>query len=161
MSFQESHLGKIRQLVGSRLLLVPGVRIVIQDSEGKVLLQKRSDFGVWGLPGGNAEPGEDLRTVAHREVFEETGLTITDIKPFGFSSNPETETLEFPNGDQCQFFVLNFFTRCYSGDLIMQDGESLELDWFDLNKLPEMLLNMSASLSAYRVYCSNAEFQLF
>jgi len=43
----------------------------------------------------------------------------------------------------------------------MRDGESLELDWFDLNNLPEMLPNMSASLSAYRVYCSNAEFQLF
>lgn len=161
MSFQESHLGKIRQLVGSRLLLVPGVRVVIQDCDGKVLLQKRSDFGVWGLPGGNAEPGEDLRTVVHREVFEETGLTIENVKPFGFSSNPDIETIEFPNGDQCQFFVLNFFTRCFSGNLIIQDGESLELDWFDLNKLPEMLPNMSASLSAYRVYCSNAEFQLF
>ncbi|MFN9009850.1 MAG: NUDIX domain-containing protein, partial [Hyphomonadaceae bacterium] len=133
MSFQESHLGKIRQLVGSRLLLVPGVRAVIQDSDGKVLLQKRSDFCVWGLPGGNAEPGEDLRTVVHREVFEETGLTIENVKPFGFSSSPDIETIEFPNGDQCQFFVLNFFTRCFSGNLIMQDGESLELDWFDLN----------------------------
>ena len=77
------------------------------------------------------------------------------------TDNPDIETIEFPNGDQCQFFVLNFFTRCYSGDLNMQDSESLELDWFDLNNLPEMLLNMSASLSAYRVYRSNAEFQLF
>jgi ADP-ribose pyrophosphatase YjhB (NUDIX family) len=161
LSFAESHLGEIRQLVGSRLLLVPGARIVIQDANGRVLLQKRSDFGVWGLPGGNAEPGEDLMSVIYREVFEETGLVITDAKPFGFSSNPDTETVMFPNGDQCQFFVLNFFTQCFSGDLVIRDGESLELDWFDMNQLPEMLPNMSASLRAYGVYCSNAEFELF
>ncbi len=30
MSFEDSHLGKIRQLIGSQLLLVPGARIVIE-----------------------------------------------------------------------------------------------------------------------------------
>ncbi len=81
MSFATSHLGKIRRLVGPQLLLVPGARVVIERSDSKVLLQKRSDLGVWGLPGGNAEPGEDLKTVVEREVLEETGLTITDAKP--------------------------------------------------------------------------------
>jgi ADP-ribose pyrophosphatase YjhB (NUDIX family) len=161
LSFQESHLGKIRQLVGSQLLLVPGARVVIQEGSGKVLLQKRSDFGVWGLPGGIAEPGEDLKSVVYREVFEETGLTIEDAQPFGFSSNPETETVMFPNGHQCQFFVLNFFTKRFSGDLGIHDGESLELDWFDMSNLPEMLPNMTASLYAYRAYCDSGVFQLF
>lgn len=101
MTFEESHLGKIQQLVGSQLLLVPGARIVIQYCNGKVLLQKRSDLGVWGLPGGNAEPEEDLKSVIRREVFEETGLTIIDVEPFGFSSNPDLETVKFPNGHIC------------------------------------------------------------
>lgn len=55
--FVASYMGQLRQLVGPRLLLVPGARIIIEDAEGNILLQKRSDFGVWGLPGGNAEPG--------------------------------------------------------------------------------------------------------
>lgn len=58
------------------MLLVPGARIVIEDPVGQILLQKRSDFGLWGLPGGNAEPGEDTTTSIAREVLEETGLTI-------------------------------------------------------------------------------------
>jgi ADP-ribose pyrophosphatase YjhB (NUDIX family) len=57
MRFAYSHLGRIRRLVGPQPLLVPGARVVIERSGGKVLLQKRSDLGIWGLPVGNAEPG--------------------------------------------------------------------------------------------------------
>ena len=160
MSFEESHLGKIRQLVGSQLLLVPGARIVIEGLDGKVLLQKRSDLGLWGLPGGNAEPGEDLAAVVAREVFEETGLTISNPEPFGFGCNPEVETVTFPNGDVCQFFVLNYFTKTFSGKLAMLDGESLALEWFDTSDLPEMLPNMKSSLLAYKTYCSTGKFQM-
>ncbi|UWQ32179.1 NUDIX domain-containing protein [Leisingera sp. M527] len=160
MSFEDSYLGKIRQLVGSQLLLVPGARIVIEEPDGKILLQKRSDLGVWGLPGGNAEPGEDLTSVVEREVLEETGLIITGATPFGFGCNPEIETVEFPNGDRCQFFVLNFFTRSFSGDLRILDGESLALEWFRMDKLPRMLPNMEASVRAYGSYRSNGEFQM-
>lgn len=158
--FEDSYLGKIRQIVGSQLLLVPGARIVIENSSGHVLLQKRSDLNTWGLPGGNAEPGEDLSSVVVREVFEETGLEIADAKPFGFGCNPNLETIRFPNGDRCQFFVLNFFTKSYSGSLRMLDGESLALEWYSLEQLPEMLPNMKASLLAYEVYCRSGEFQM-
>lgn len=160
MGFEDSHLGKLRQLVGSQLLLVPGARIVIENSDGKILLQKRSDLGVWGLPGGNAEPGEDLASVVRREVFEETGLTITDAKPFGFGCNPNIETIQFLNGDLCQFFVLNFFTKSFSGNLMMIDGESLALQWHSKTDLPEMLPNMKASVLAYNKYNTNREFQM-
>ncbi len=161
MSFDKSHLGQIRKLVGSQLLLVPGARCVIERSDGKILLQKRTDFGLWGIPGGNAEPGEDLVSVVKREVLEETGLSITDPQPFGFGCNPARETVEFPNGDTCQFFVLNFFTQSFSGELAMLDGESVALDWFDPNQLPQMLPNMKASIEAYCTYRETHEFQMF
>jgi ADP-ribose pyrophosphatase YjhB (NUDIX family) len=160
MSFADSHLGKIRRLVGPQLLLVPGARVVIERFDGKVLLQMRSDLGVWGLPGGNAEPGEDLKSVVEREVFEETGLTIADAIPFGFGGNPEIETIRFPNGDKCQFFVLNFVSKSFSGDLVMRDGESLALEWFDTGNLPKMLPNMEASIRAYENYRATSEFQM-
>lgn len=160
MSFEESHLGKIRKLVGAQLLLVPGARIVIENPRGQVLLQKRRDFAVWGLPGGNAEPGEDLATVVIREVLEETGLIVTEPKPFGFGCTPELETVTFPNGDICQFFVLNFFTRTYSGALAISDDESLALGWFDTGDLPDLLPNMRASIHAYAAFRATSAFQM-
>lgn len=158
--FEDSYVGKLRKLVGSQLLLIPGARIVIENRDGEILLQQRSDFGIWGLPGGNAEPGEDLHKVIVREVFEETGLTITNPMPFGFGCNPDVETFRFPNGDVSQFFVLNYYTRSYSGTRKMLDGESLALEWFSKDALPEMLPNMKQSIHAYEVFCATGEFQM-
>lgn len=150
--FEDSHLGQLRKLVGSQLLLVPGARIVIENSDGDILLQRRGDLGIWGLPGGNAEPGEDLTSVVTREVYEETGLTIRSATPFGFGCNPDIETIRFPNGDQCQFFVLNFFTKSFSGELRALDGESLALEWHARDALPDLLPNMKASILAYEKF---------
>ncbi len=158
--FEQSYLGALRKLVGSRLLLVPGARIVIENAQGQVLLQHRSDLELWGLPGGNAEAGEHLDDVIRREVFEETGLTISDARPFGFGCTPALETVRFPNGDACQFFVLNYWTRSFTGDLAMLDGESLALEWFSQDDLPPLLPNMQASLAAYRRFCQTGAFQM-
>lgn len=159
--FNDSYLGQLRQTLGSRLLLVPGARIVIENAAGEILLQQRSDFGLWGLPGGNAEPGEDITTSIIREVFEETGLTISDPVPFGFGSDPKRESVTFPNGDACQFFVLAFTTRTFSGALQMLDGESLALDWVAPSDLSDMLPNMAATVDAYLRFCETGEFQMF
>ena len=159
--FADSYLGQLRKLVGTRLLLVPGARAIIEDKDGRILLQHRSDFRTWGLPGGCAEPGEDLTAIVVREVLEETGLKITNVKPFGFSSEPGLETFQFPNGDKCQFFVMNYVTRTYTGSLQMLDGESLALDWFSPDDLPDMLPNMRASVAAYQEFCRTGDFQMF
>jgi 8-oxo-dGTP pyrophosphatase MutT (NUDIX family) len=158
--FNDSYLGKLRQLVGSQLLLVPGTRIIIENALRQILLQKRSDFKIWGLPGGNAEPGEGLFTVIAREVLEETGLIIEDVKAFGFGCDPDLETIKFPNGDECQFFVLNFYTRTFSGELTIMDDESLAVEWFAMDRLPHMLPNMEASVRAYQEFCRGGQFQM-
>ena len=53
---------------------------------GRVLLLRRpiEDFrgGTWELPSGKVEPGEDLITALHREVTEETGLTVTAVTAY-------------------------------------------------------------------------------
>ena len=159
MDFADTYLGRLRDLVGSRLLLVPGARIVIENSSGEILLHKRSDFGVWGMPGGNAEEGEDLETVVIREVAEETGLSVSQVQPFGFGCDPAVETHTFPNGDRCQFFALNFYTRTFQG-VPRADDESTDVGWFSPGALPEMLPNMRRSVAAYERFLRSGEFQM-
>lgn len=91
MAFADSYLGQLRALIGDRLVLMPGARIVIERADGSILLQKRTDFGLWGLPGGNAEEGEGLETLVVREALEETGLIVSDVEPFGFGYLPVSQ----------------------------------------------------------------------
>ncbi|MGW0881257.1 NUDIX hydrolase [Streptomyces sp. NPDC002671] len=59
------------------------VGAVIPNTEGKVLLLRRAtdDYfgGLWELPSGGVDAGETLTEALHREVTEETGLTVTAI----------------------------------------------------------------------------------
>ena len=52
---------------------------LVEDDQGRFLLQKRSDNGWWGLPGGGREPGETFKQCVVRETFEETGVIVEPI----------------------------------------------------------------------------------
>jgi ADP-ribose pyrophosphatase YjhB (NUDIX family) len=159
-TFSESYLGRLREVIGSRLVLMPGCRIVIENRAGELLLEQRSDFGVWGLAGGVPEPGESIETAIIREVAEETGLRVRDVRPFGYASDPAHETWTYPNGHQCQYFSLMFYTHAFSGELAALDGESLQLGWFAPDRLPEMLPNMRRAVEAYMRFRASGEFQM-
>ena len=154
----DNYFRSIRDMIGKTEISTPGARILILNGADQVLLEERSDFKKWGLPGGTADPGEDIIGAAKREAFEETGLNIRNLVPFGFSSSPDLERIKFPNGDRLHSFNLLFYTHDYSGDLIISD-ESLNLDWFDLDELPPMLENMKCTVLAYLDYCSSSQFQ--
>lgn len=50
--------------------------------DGKVLaVSRRDDPSAFGLPGGKVDPGETEVEAAARELYEETGLTATDLRP--------------------------------------------------------------------------------
>ncbi len=55
-----------------------GVRVIIPDEEGKILMVRQNHEGkdIWMVPGGAIEEGENAAEAAVREVAEETGLII-------------------------------------------------------------------------------------
>ena len=154
----DEYFRSIRKMIGKTEISTPGARIVILNREEQVLLEERSDFKIWGLPGGTADPGEDIIGTAKREALEETGLNIRNPIPFGFSSSPDLERIKFPNGDRLHSFNLLLYTHDYTGVLVISD-ESLNLDWFDLDNLPPMLENMKCTVLAYLDYRSSGLFQ--
>lgn len=161
IKWSDSYLGRLRQVVGHRLLLVFGARVIVEDNLGRVLLQKRSDFKLWGLPGGGPEEGESAEQCLTREMFEETGLTVKRFEAVGFSSNPTVESVTYPNGDQVQNFILILQAVEWEGSLVCLDGESLALNFFDLMYLPALMPNDRLVLEKFQEYKRSGKFQLF
>lgn len=54
-----SYIRELRRLVGSRPLIACGACVVLQDSEGRILLQYRADNGTWGCRGAVRRPAPD------------------------------------------------------------------------------------------------------
>jgi 8-oxo-dGTP diphosphatase len=67
-----------------------GVGVIVRDPNGQILMMLRKGShgaGLWSLPGGHMELGEDFLTTCQREVLEETGVTITDVIQVGFTND--------------------------------------------------------------------------
>jgi len=138
----------LRRFVGHQPIVAIGATVIVTDEEGAVLLQFRSDFRTWGLPGGALERGETLEETARRELYEETGLTADGLALLGVFSGPEF-FIEYPNGDQLHSVIVLYQAEAH-GELCMADGESLMLAYYPLDALPEMEPRSAALLRRLR-----------
>lgn len=161
MDFADTYLGKLRQIVGKQLLMVGGGRAVLENSDEKILLHKRSDFNVWAFPGGGAEEGESAEECIIREVFEETGLKIIEYEAIGFASDPKFETIVYPNGDITQNFCLILYSNNWTGEMSFADQETKDLKFFDLSELPLMPENEKRTAEKYVEWKKTNKFQLY
>jgi ADP-ribose pyrophosphatase YjhB (NUDIX family) len=132
------YIHELRKFVGSRPLILVGAAVLLLDQKGRLLLLKRSDNRLWGIPGGCMELGESLEETARRETLEETGLRINELELFAVFSGPEL-FYEYPNGDKVHNVSVVYLSRDTSGEVDVQDEEHTEFAFFKLDQLPESI----------------------
>lgn len=120
----------------------PGVAVIIIDENQRVLLQRRSDVGLWGIPSGHVEAGETVAEAAIREIHEETNLHIRILKLIGVYSDPSSQVFKYPNGRTVHFITTCFLAEILEGELRCNSSESIDVKFFPITNIPSGLLDM-------------------
>ena len=129
------YVSELRALIGKRPLILVGANIIILDSGGRMLLQRRTDNNTWGIIGGALEIGETLEETAKREAFEETGLVVENLQLFDIFSGPDF-FYEYPNGDQVYDVCVVYIVKSFTGEIRTDDKEGHALQFFPVDQLP-------------------------
>jgi NAD+ diphosphatase len=108
--------------------LAPAI-IVLVERGSKLLLARSRHFmpGMFSVLAGFVEPGESLEEAVVREVREEVGIDVKDIKYFGSQPWP------FPHS-----LMIGFTATYAGGEITIDDTEIEEADWFSVDNLPRI-----------------------
>ncbi|MGZ3603768.1 MAG: NAD(+) diphosphatase [Thermodesulfobacteriota bacterium] len=108
--------------------LAPAIIVLVQ--RGKELLLARSRHfmpGMFSVLAGFVEPGESLEEAVVREVREEAGIDVKDIKYFGSQPWP------FPHS-----LMIGFTATYAGGEITIDETEIEEAGWFTVESLPRV-----------------------
>ena len=113
--------------------LSPAV-IVLVEREGRVLLARSNRFTTdfYSVLAGFVEPGESLEDTVHREIEEEVGIKVKNVRYFGSQPWPFPDSL-----------MIGFTAEYESGEIDIDKTEIAEAGWFDPEQLPTIPGRMS------------------
>lgn len=104
------------------------VRVIIYRDDGDILLVKnRFSRQKWALPGGGVKHNESYEQAAVREILEEVGLKIHNLRYLGKANSHES---------YAKFSVRVFVAHASDYD-IKCNFEIMEARWLNMNYLPE------------------------
>ncbi len=103
--------------------------IVLVNKGDKLLLCRhvQRHQTIYACVAGFMEAGETAEQTVHREVLEETGLTVKNLKYFGSQSWPFPAQL-----------MIAFTAEYESGELHLQEDEIADANWYSLDRLPSL-----------------------
>jgi NAD+ diphosphatase len=103
--------------------------IVLVERGDRVLLARATRFkeNLYSVIAGFVEPGESLEETVKREVKEETGIDVGDIRYFGSQHWPFPDSL-----------MIGFTARHLAGEISVDGTELVEARWFKRDELPEI-----------------------
>lgn len=111
-----------------RRAMTLGVRVVVEDGRGGIMLVRHTYLSGWHLPGGGVDPGESTEAAAIRELREETGLVAT--------TRPSLFGLYRQVAAAGRDHVAVYRLRDFSAEPKMPDGEIADAAFFPREKLP-------------------------
>ncbi|MDA3932516.1 MAG: NUDIX domain-containing protein [Tenericutes bacterium] len=149
-----SYIKVIREKVGNDWIILNACAVVITNDKNQILLQKRSDNKLWGLPGGLMELEDTIESCAIREVKEETNLDVELDMFIGIFNNP---FMRWREKDYARIISYAFTGKVIGSKMKINDHESLELKYFDYTNLP--LIHSMDTLQIIEAYY-HQEFQL-
>lgn len=115
--------------------LSPSIIVLVRRGEEALLARNaRWRHGMYSTLAGFVEPGESVEQGLHREVFEEVGLAVENLRYLGSQSWP------FPNS-----LMLGYHADYRSGEIVCRDGEIAEARWFHHSQLPDIPARTSIS----------------
>ena len=104
------------------------VRVIIYRDDGDILLVKsRFSRQEWSLPGGGVNRNEGYEQAAAREILEEVGIKIDNLRYLGKANSHES---------YAKFSVRVFVAHASDYD-IRCNFEMMEARWLNMNYLPE------------------------
>ncbi len=116
-------------------------RAVLINEDGKYAVMYEEKSGLYSLPGGGIEDGEDEITAIAREAYEETGCVCDDIKPLGVVSenrfHADITSLSY-------FFVIHTKTKQNVLHLTKEEAElGTTLEWCSLSEMIHLIKDIS------------------
>jgi ADP-ribose pyrophosphatase YjhB (NUDIX family) len=94
------------------------VGAIVERSDGRILVVRTHKWrGRFGLPGGKVERGEPLVEALRREILEETGLTIRDVRLVLVQDSIDSPEFYRP----AHMVLLNYHCRVNGSDVRLND----------------------------------------
>jgi 8-oxo-dGTP pyrophosphatase MutT (NUDIX family) len=124
--------------------LVAAASAAVFDDVGRLLLQRRTDNGLWAMPGGVMEMTESLPQAAVREVKEETGFDV-EITGLVGTYTDARHVIAYSDGEVRRQFNVCFRAALLGGELRVS-GESHEVRWFAPEELEGLAMHHTQRL---------------
>jgi ADP-ribose pyrophosphatase YjhB (NUDIX family) len=124
--------------------IVVAVTAFVLDDADRVLMIRRTDSGLYAIPGGQQEIGETISQTVTREVKEETGIDIEPMQVTGIYTDPD-HVIAFSDGEVRQEFSICFAARMVGGQRRTSD-ESSEVLWVARENLDSLNVHPSIRL---------------
>jgi len=106
----------------------PAIIVLIERDDTALLARSPRFAGAFfSVLAGFVEPGESLEAAVHREVLEETGIAVKDVRYFGSQPWPFPDSL-----------MIGFTARYESGEIRIDGEEIVEAGWYRADNLPQI-----------------------